>query len=208
VAVVEQLQLNDDVDALIWGYEKSGIYSSHSCYAIISYRGVTPIYIPAIWNILVPPKIQLFLWLLSHNKIATVDNLNTRGFNKHKQCCFCCEGESICHLFFDSIIAKVMWCFVSEFLGYEIEGDYLSVASKWIHKDKYFNVNIISTAVLRSIWLTRNDFVFNKQAWVDVKCILRRSLKLSMEWKSIYMATQMEEMMSWSSFLEKLIKNL
>jgi hypothetical protein len=49
MAVVEQLNLNEDSDALIWGYEKSGVYySSHSCYAVISYRGVTPIYIPAI----------------------------------------------------------------------------------------------------------------------------------------------------------------
>jgi hypothetical protein len=88
MAVVEQLNLNEDSDALIWGYEKSGVYSSHSCYAVISYRGVTPIYIPAIWSIVVPPKIQLFLWL-SHNKLAIVDNLNKKGFKKPGQCCFC-----------------------------------------------------------------------------------------------------------------------
>jgi hypothetical protein len=50
MAVVEQVKLNDDSDALLCVYEKSRIYSSHSFYAIISYRGVTPMYIPAIWN--------------------------------------------------------------------------------------------------------------------------------------------------------------
>jgi hypothetical protein len=40
---------------------------------------------------------------------------------------------------------------VSEFLGVEIENDYLSVASKWLHKEKLYCVNVISFAVLRSI---------------------------------------------------------
>jgi hypothetical protein len=44
---------------------------------------VAPIYIPAVWNIRIPPKIQLFLWLLSHNKLATVDNLNRKGMHKN-----------------------------------------------------------------------------------------------------------------------------
>jgi hypothetical protein len=59
---------------LIWCYNKSGVYSSQSFYNVISYRGITLLYIPAVWNICVPPKIHLFLWLLSHNKLATVDN--------------------------------------------------------------------------------------------------------------------------------------
>jgi hypothetical protein len=62
--VVEQVSLNDDSDALIWCYEKSGVYSSHSCYSVISYRGVKPVYIPSIWSVQVPPKVQLFLWML------------------------------------------------------------------------------------------------------------------------------------------------
>jgi hypothetical protein len=69
VSVVEQVVLTDGTDALVWCYEKSGIYSSHSCYNIISYRGVKPVYIPAIWGIVVHPRIHLFLWPLSYNKL-------------------------------------------------------------------------------------------------------------------------------------------
>jgi hypothetical protein len=152
MAVVEQVKLNDDSDALLCVYEKSRIYSSHSFYAIISYRGVTPMYIPAIWN----KKIQLFLWLF-HGKLATVDNINRKGKCKPEQCCFCNEKESIDHLFFDCAVAKVMWGFTSEFLGWEIRLDYFSVASKWIQKVNLAYVNVISSAVLRAIWLMRND---------------------------------------------------
>jgi hypothetical protein len=170
-AVVDQLALNNDSDALLWCYEKSEIYSSQSLYVVINFKGVTPVHIPAIWNIVVPPKIQLFLWLLSHNKLAIVDNLNKKGLSKPVQCCFYSENESIVHPFFECDIVKTICKYVSNFLGFDIGSDYLLVASKWLHKDKFYNVNIISYAVLRGVWLIRIDFVFNKHVWSDVKLI-------------------------------------
>jgi hypothetical protein len=110
-------------------------------------------------------------------------------------------------MFFECAIAKAIWNFVSEFLGYELGSNYISVASKWLQKEKYYCVNIISTAVLRVFfWLIRNDSMFNKQVWSDVKCILRRILKLSLEWRCIYKESKTEEMMRWPSFLEQLIR--
>jgi hypothetical protein len=35
---------------------------------------------------------------------------------------------------------------------------------------------------MKSIWLTRNEFIFHKQEWSDVKTIVRRMLKLTLEW--------------------------
>jgi hypothetical protein len=81
-SIVEHVEVNEDSDSLVWCYEKSGIYSTRSCYAVVSFRGVTSVFLPAIWNIGAPPKIHLFLWLLSHNNLATVDNLNKKGLDK------------------------------------------------------------------------------------------------------------------------------
>jgi hypothetical protein len=75
---------------------------------------------------------------------------------------------------------------MSEVLGCDVGGDYLSVASKLIHKNKCYGVNIFMFAVLRGIWLTRNKMVFDKQAWLDVKGILRKTLHLIMEWRLIF----------------------
>jgi hypothetical protein len=80
------------------------------------------VFIPAIWKVVVPPKVQLFLWLLSHNKLATVDNLKKRGADKPEQWCFFFEKESIVHLFFECVVAKLIWSFVYEFLGFSIGG--------------------------------------------------------------------------------------
>jgi hypothetical protein len=39
---VKNLVLSDESGALVWCYESSGVYSSHSFYAIVNFRGVRP----------------------------------------------------------------------------------------------------------------------------------------------------------------------
>jgi hypothetical protein len=106
------------------------------------------------------------------------------------------------------VVAKAIWRGVGEYLGMNIDLDYLSVASKWLHKDKNYRVNIISITVLRGVWLTKNDLVFHKKDWTDVKLIWRRILKLLLEWRPIYKELKMGMMMSWLSFLEGVIRRL
>jgi hypothetical protein len=111
------------------------------------------------------------------------------------------------HLFFECVVARRIWGYAGEFLNMGHLGlDYISVAEKWLHIEKFYGVNMISTTILKGIWLTRNDFVLNNQVWSDVKLVLERVLRLSLEWKELYKALQMEEMMSPCSFLEMQIQ--
>lgn len=104
--IIRETSLSGEEDAMIWQYESKGVYSTSSLYSIINFRGVQPIYIPSVWSITVPPRIQVFLWLLSHNKLMTKDNLLKRGIEKPPKCMFCSEHESVDHLFFDCVVAK------------------------------------------------------------------------------------------------------
>jgi hypothetical protein len=127
-----------------------------------------------------------------------VDNLNKKGLNKGTRYCFCSENESISHLFFECVVAKVIWSHVSKFLGFEIEGVItLYVASKWLHKDKFYSVNTMPVVVLRSIWLVRSNFVFHKHVWVDVRCTWRMILRVSTEWEIICKESKTVEMQKW-----------
>jgi hypothetical protein len=94
---------------MIWMYESKGIYSSKSLYAIINFRGVKPIYLLVVWKLKIPPRIQIFLCLLSQNKIMTRDNFRCRGISKPLECSLCNEIESVTHLFFDCIVSKLLW---------------------------------------------------------------------------------------------------
>jgi hypothetical protein len=205
-AVVEDVRLGYESDTLVWCYTKSRTYTTQSFYVVINYRGITPMYIRAIWSIIVPTKIHLFLWLLSHNKLATVDNLNRKGLSKPIQCKFCDEHESISHSFFECVVVKAVWYYVNDFLNMTVGADYISIASKWLSRDKYYVANTISAAVLRGIWLIRNEFVFHNLVWADVKMVLRKVLTLIVEWRPIYKATKVEAMERWCTFLEQKLK--
>lgn len=68
VEIASSIVYSEDPDSLIWQLENKGQYSTSSSYHVINFRGVQPTYIPAVWTLKVPPKIHVFLWLLSHNK--------------------------------------------------------------------------------------------------------------------------------------------
>jgi hypothetical protein len=75
-------------------------------------------------------------------------NLNKKGVDKPKSCKFCEESKNITHLFFEYVVVDAIWGYASEFLGFDIGSDYISVVSKWISRERFYIVNIISAAVL------------------------------------------------------------
>jgi hypothetical protein len=83
---------------------------------------------------------------------------------------------------------------MGEFIGHGIGVDYVSVAWKWLQKEKLYGTNIITTVVMRAIWLIRNDMIFNHQVWVDVKMVWRKMLKLTLEWQITFREQNKEEM--------------
>jgi hypothetical protein len=44
VCIAESLSLNEEEDELVWMHSSSRIYSSHSLYSIINFRGVMPVF--------------------------------------------------------------------------------------------------------------------------------------------------------------------
>lgn len=203
--IVTSVIYDQSDDALVWVYESKGVYSSQSLYTIINFRGVQPMYIPSVWKINVPPWIQIFLCLLSHNKLMTKDNLLKRGMEKPKECMFCTEDETICHLFFECVVAKMIWHFVLEFCGYSVTS-YLELANRWLDCKKYEFPNTISAGALWCIWLTRNDLIFHSQQWVSIKQVLRRILRCMQLWKPMFKQSMEQDVACWCSFLEAQIK--
>ena len=56
-------------------------------------------FVHAVWKLIVPPRVRIFLWLMSKGKLLTRDNLVKRKHLNDKSCLFCSEEESIYHLF-------------------------------------------------------------------------------------------------------------
>jgi hypothetical protein len=70
-AVSESINLNDEKDHILWSFNSSGKYSVQSLYAVIYHRGVVPRFVHVVWKICIPPRVQVFLWLLSSNRLLT-----------------------------------------------------------------------------------------------------------------------------------------
>ena len=94
LSIAENLKLQEDNDQIIWSFSSNGKYSVQSLYAVLNHRGVVLLYVSAVWKLKIPPRVQIFLWLVSKNKILTRDNLAKRREVSDKTCLFCNEPES------------------------------------------------------------------------------------------------------------------
>jgi hypothetical protein len=95
----QSIQLTTNSDALIWMWEARGVYTVKSMYGVVNFRGIRTIDIHCVRELKIPPKIQFFLSLLTHNKLLSRDNSIKRKSIDDLTCVFCDEFES-CNIYF------------------------------------------------------------------------------------------------------------
>jgi hypothetical protein len=95
---VSTVQLTDEEDEMVWQFTSKGIYSSQSLYKVISFRGIKQVHVPSVWNIKIPPRVHIFLWLLINNRVLTRDNLAKRRKLEDESCLLCSEKKTSQHL--------------------------------------------------------------------------------------------------------------
>jgi hypothetical protein len=138
--IVSLIELVKEEDGIIWQYTSSGRFSIQSLYAIINDRGVKYVYTLVIWNISVPSRVHIFLWLLANNKTLTRDNLEKGKKLDDNRCLFCNELETVTHLFFECCVARLVWNEIAEISGKVIGADFESVARFWVADKKMQSV--------------------------------------------------------------------
>ena len=98
--------------------------------------------------------------------ILTKNNLARRNWNGSKVCCFCNNLETTQHLFFDRHYACFLWCAVYWVFGITSPTSVSHLFGEWskLGRRKH-NLLVLTGAstLCWAIWLTRNDFAFNKR---------------------------------------------
>jgi hypothetical protein len=151
---------------------------------MINFRGVTPIFVPAVWSLKVPPRVHFFLWLLSKNKLLTRDNLEKRRRVDDNTCLFCSEKETTHHLFFECVVSAQTWKIVSDVVGFQIGHDFESIARCWLCNTMFGTGNMLSLTVCWSLSKLRNSMCFQGAAsWEGMKAVWRRVLPILKCWK-------------------------
>jgi hypothetical protein len=105
-------------------------------------QGVTLVFIPVVWKLIVPPRVHFFL---SNNKLLIRDNLDKRMRVDDLSFMFCGE-ESINHLFFECVVAKQASKLISEADGFHTGTNFESVMKCWLCNKKFGVVNMITSA--------------------------------------------------------------
>ena len=142
-------------------------------------------YTPVIWNLQVPPRIHIFLWLLSNNKTLTRSNLARRRSLEDVSCLFCSEIETVHHLFFDCCVARTLRSHVSDIFDIHIGSNYESVARWWVSNKRNSVLNMTSAALLWSLWKLRNSFCFQGEIWRDERVVLNRIIQALKHWRPL-----------------------
>lgn len=150
---------------MIWQFTSSGKYSSQSLYKIINFRGIKPVHVSAVWSLKIPPRVHFFLWLLIHNITLTRDNLAKRRKLEDECCLFCTEEKSVHHVFFECVVAKQFWAIISDAVG---------IGTYWLSNKKHTVLNMVSSAVLWSIYKLRNDIYFQNIGWRSIEMLTFR----------------------------------
>jgi hypothetical protein len=174
VELIKTVGFSVEEDSPVWLFHSSGTYSVSSFYGIINNGGVIPIHTPAVWKLHVPPRIDIFLWLLSNDRLLTRDNLSKRRTLDDESCLFCNEHESAKHLFFECVVAKSIWDVVSDIFKLSNANSFESVARWWLSDNKNSVLNIFSSDTLWTLWSVRNEICFQELRWPGVKELLRR----------------------------------
>jgi hypothetical protein len=205
VQIAQTLSLNNEQDTLVWKFEANGLFSVKSMYVVINFRGVLPISVHSVWKIKVTPKIHFFLWLIAHNKLLTRDNLVKRHNVDDLTCLFCNEEESCNHLFCECVDFSAAWSELKIISNNSVDINHISdITNLWNHDKKFRIINMILAALLRVIWLTRNDMYFNRTNWPGMQTLWRKLAFLLAQWGVLLHEEEKEKLQVVTTQLEAL----
>ncbi|XP_026460037.1 uncharacterized protein LOC113360789 [Papaver somniferum] len=171
------------LDSRVWVGNVHGKYTVKDGIRSDEDEGEPNFPIDVVWSREYPYKINFFLWLLSHDRIMTADNLLRRGMNVSSLCCFCDEDdETSSHLFYECWRTRRIWDYFVE--GCRFEWTYnsnvtINVKSwkfNWCDERLSQIWNNIPVAIWWCIWRERNARVFDNKKKTLVTLI--RNVKL------------------------------
>jgi hypothetical protein len=111
-----------------------------------------------------PLRFKVFGWYLRKGVILTKDNLAKRNWNGSRRCVFCHRDETIKHLFFQCRFARSIWSVFQVGSTLFPPRNITNIFGNWPNGiDQRFkkHIRVGAIAFIWSLWLCRNDKVFN-----------------------------------------------
>jgi hypothetical protein len=158
------IQLTTGKDIFWWNLHENGKFSVASLYNVLILSD-SPVYDNKnIWKMKIPLKNKNFAWYLRRGVILTKDNLSKRNWLGSKTCVFCPQDETIKHLFFQCNFARSIWSVIQVASGLYTPTSIANIFGNWLYGIDYkflILLRVGAMALIWSLWLCRNDKVFN-----------------------------------------------
>ncbi|KAJ3704354.1 hypothetical protein LUZ61_008059 [Rhynchospora tenuis] len=146
-----------------WRWNKSGTFSSASAYRVISDPGVWSTRHTVLWRIKAPPRVKVFLWLLTADRLLTQTNLMRRGWPSIQACQGCSNNavEDTNHLFVHCELAQQLWSRIVIHYTLPPISFRDEITDFWQDNRAIPNWDLIWAATSWTIWKERNARIFS-----------------------------------------------
>ena len=167
INIMESLSLSSEEDNLQWTLTSNNIFSVKSCYGFLNDGGLRSQFMNSIWKCSAPLKIEVFAWLVTHDKIFSKANFLRKGWTGPPHCVFCGHDmETISHIFLHCSVSLAVCDFFlnnTDCLNTIRIYDIFSLFSLVKFNLNLKGWNMLVLAILWWLWLNRNSMIFRNQ---------------------------------------------
>ncbi|GJY65523.1 RNA-directed DNA polymerase, eukaryota, reverse transcriptase zinc-binding domain protein [Tanacetum coccineum] len=169
--ITQGIVLSDKSDTWDWSLNISSGFSVASVRTLVDSHILDASPVATRWNRSIPIKINVFLWRLSLNKLATRVNLDRKGIDVDSTLCPLCmeDVETVNHIFFSCNMATVLWGLFASW--WELDIPVCANVEDWfgwidsLHRSNRIKSIIegAGSTLLWCIWKFRNKLIFSSQ---------------------------------------------
>ncbi|RLM54773.1 hypothetical protein C2845_PM10G18540 [Panicum miliaceum] len=183
----------------------AGNYTTRSLYREMTFGGVRDEPMIDLWGCKVPVKVQIFVWMVFHDRIQATAQLKKRKWRGSDKCKLCDHLETTSHIIFQCSIALFLWIYIKENLNLttnplDCDSMYQDLLSALPAKKRKMFFAIFAGAMW-TLWKIRNDFVFNDKLLAAPEAAVYKLLANLKNWKIL---TREEDQPTWKEFMAKL----
>jgi hypothetical protein len=191
--LINSVTLSETRDSVQWVLEKSGAFSTSSLYNEITFTGFSNRGLMNVWKTKVPLKIRIFLWQVINDKIRSAEQLKKRNWSGSVACKMCGVLESTSHIFFHCALASFCWCMCRDVLGWPfLPSDAANVFNFCYNSSNKQTRRVLYLfgAVSWSLWLIRNEFVFQNIVIHSPNVGIFRAISFLQKWRVMNKETE------------------
>ncbi|XP_071729238.1 uncharacterized protein [Rutidosis leptorrhynchoides] len=173
LSLLAPINLSREKDIWVWDGSSSNVFSVSDARRQIDSHNIAPPSRKTDWFKTFPPKINIFIWRLKMQRLATKENLEKKGIILSNSACALCHlhADTDHHIFVTCNISRQIWVYIGSWVNMHIPC-WASMEELWTWFDG-LQIQGKKRLVLRSIWYStlwnmwrlRNSYTFNDAAF-------------------------------------------